>query len=320
MVAITANRRRSIALTAMAAMACTWFPAANVCWGGERVSLIASNIVQVATESQLLGWVADLDHKEYARREEAAANLRRFDVLSIPYLVHGAGEHSIERTMRCVRLLGQIYIWSEDPETSRRAEEALRHLAESQHLTASPRAQFVLSRQQPWAHSMLFLWGARIRFENATVDIRDNWQGEDQGLLQLRFITDLREIRLDGAPITDRGLNCLRWLRNVKTLAILQVPISDNGLSQLKNVADTLETLHLSDTKITDAGMTHLAGLRKLRYLDLSGTEVTLDGLRQISSLSELRDIDLRRTAVRDVDREEVSKMLPHLRGVMLDE
>jgi hypothetical protein len=45
-----------------------------------------------------------------------------------------------------------------------------------------------------------------------------------------------------------------------------------------------LEWLVLMDTKVTDAGLTHIAALRNLGRLDLEGSRVTPDGVRRIKA------------------------------------
>lgn len=85
-------------------------------------------------------------------------------------------------------------------------------------------------------------------------------------------------------------------------------PVRDNDLRRLKGLHQ-LRTLNLARTKVTDAGLSHLAGLSNVLYpwdslkrlhavrimsnlwrLDLSGTQVTGEGLRHLEllDLSEL--------------------------------
>lgn len=47
--------------------------------------------------------------------------------------------------------------------------------------------------------------------------------------------------------------------------------------------------LCLGKTRVTDAGLAHLARLRNLEFLDMSRTAVTDAGLTQLSGLTELR-------------------------------
>jgi Leucine-rich repeat (LRR) protein len=50
-------------------------------------------------------------------------------------------------------------------------------------------------------------------------------------------------------------------------------------------VLTNLEQLDLSHTGVTDKGLTHLHGLKKLRKLDLQGTKVTDTGIDMIRKM-----------------------------------
>ena len=56
-----------------------------------------------------------------------------------------------------------------------------------------------------------------------------------------------------------------------------------------------LQRLDLSFTKITDAGIKELTGLKQLERLDLSDTRVTDAGLKELTGLKQLRQLVLRR-------------------------
>ena len=62
------------------------------------------------------------------------------------------------------------------------------------------------------------------------------------------------------------------------------------GLTDLESTI-VLEELDLGRNPITDAGMSHLAGLKSLRFLALHGTQVTDSGLEPLRSLSSLEEI-----------------------------
>jgi hypothetical protein len=53
-------------------------------------------------------------------------------------------------------------------------------------------------------------------------------------------------------------------------------------------------------SKVTDAGLKELAGLKRLQSLDLSGTNVTDAGLKELAVLKSLQSLDLGRTQVTD--------------------
>jgi hypothetical protein len=71
---------------------------------------------------------------------------------------------------------------------------------------------------------------------------------------------------------------------------------TDEHLRLLRRFPD-LENLVLTRTLISDAGMTHLASLSKLKWLELESVDVGDDGVRKLRELREL--IVLRLTGTR---------------------
>jgi serine/threonine protein kinase/Leucine-rich repeat (LRR) protein len=73
--------------------------------------------------------------------------------------------------------------------------------------------------------------------------------------------------------------------------------IDDDALKPLHELSG-LESLVLSGTGITDAGIAHLAGCKALRALTLSDTKVTAVGIAYLARLPALRQLFLARTAL----------------------
>ena len=84
--------------------------------------------------------------------------------------------------------------------------------------------------------------------------------GRDSGdaeLEQLKGLTSLRRLNLDGGEVTDAGLEHLKGLTS-------------------------LEELDLSHTQVTDAGLKHLKGLASLEYLGLCCNKVSNEGVKKL--------------------------------------
>jgi hypothetical protein len=82
---------------------------------------------------------------------------------------------------------------------------------------------------------------------------------------------------LFGPQLTDRGLSQLKRLTQLQILSLDGTDITDAGLPALRGMSD-LEVLDLSGTKITDASVKALKHLKKLRYVRLDETGVTCAG------------------------------------------
>lgn len=74
--------------------------------------------------------------------------------------------------------------------------------------------------------------------------------------------------------------------------------ITDAGLRHLAGM-DSLVSLDLTSTAITDAGLAHLSRLGRLKYLYLDATKITGEGLRYLRDLHNLEVLNLQQTGVR---------------------
>ena len=72
--------------------------------------------------------------------------------------------------------------------------------------------------------------------------------------------------------------------------------------------------LSLGHTKVTDAGLKELAGLKSLQSLYLYSTDVTDAGLKELAGLKSLQSLLLGSTKVTDAGLKELRKALPHCR------
>ncbi|MDB6005062.1 MAG: hypothetical protein JWR15_2049 [Prosthecobacter sp.] len=74
----------------------------------------------------------------------------------------------------------------------------------------------------------------------------------------------------------------------------------DAGLEPLVPIADKIASLDIARSKVTDAGLKALAGMKNLKELHLEGTGITDAGLDQLKGLGELEYINLYNTKVTD--------------------
>lgn len=91
----------------------------------------------------------------------------------------------------------------------------------------------------------------------------------------------------------------------------------DAELRRMLPVADQITSLDLAGTRVSDAGMSAIAGMRNLTRLDLANTAVTDAGARQLSGLTRLEYLNLRRTRVGDSTLRALQEM-PSLRRLYL--
>jgi hypothetical protein len=89
------------------------------------------------------------------------------------------------------------------------------------------------------------------------------------------------EYPINRASESDLPLGGLEGLTRLDSLNLSELRVTDAELEHLKGLT-ALQSLDLADTPVTDAGLEHLKGLTTLQTLDLSGTMVTDGGVRKL--------------------------------------
>ncbi|MDA0841354.1 MAG: hypothetical protein O2857_26620, partial [Planctomycetota bacterium] len=119
-------------------------------------------------------------------------------------------------------------------------------------------------------------------------------------------------MRVSG-EVTDQSLLALKQLEpQLSWLNLANTRVTDAGLVHLKGLKH-LTRLHLEKTEISDAGLAHLAGLADLEYLNLYGTNVTDESLATIAGFPSLKAVYLWETKVTDQAAEAFRKSNPKL-------
>lgn len=103
---------------------------------------------------------------------------------------------------------------------------------------------------------------------------------------------NIRELSSDGSDIQNQSLYYVGKLNDLKKLDLTKSrSINDSGLAYLKNMQ--LTSLGLSNTSVSDSGLSAIGTLKSLINLDLSNTKVTANGLGQLSTCRNLQTLDL---------------------------
>ncbi|MBN2390672.1 MAG: hypothetical protein JXR84_08115 [Anaerolineae bacterium] len=142
----------------------------------------------------------------------------------------------------------------------------------------------------------------------ATLDLAGVSQFNDTGLQAIGFCTRLTKLDLSRCPqITRQGIVHLRNLLNLTYLDLSRNPqVNDKGVVALCEL-QRLSTLNLAGTTITDIGLSHIADIPGLLYLDLSHCERITDRglsyLRRLKKLAYLNVGGCKRVTPRGVSR-----------------
>lgn len=123
----------------------------------------------------------------------------------------------------------------------------------------------------------------------------------DAGAAQLAKVTQIEELNVHNTLLTNRGMAHLADLPALKKLTLdgmgeNRIQITDEGMVSIGSMA-SLEYLHLPSRQntITDAGIAHLADLKRLNYLWAGGssnsplTDVAIEHIAHLASLKTLK-------------------------------
>ncbi len=113
----------------------------------------------------------------------------------------------------------------------------------------------------------------------------------DADLAPAGQLAELWRIDLSHTKITDLGLEHLKNLQNVIDLNCLFAEyITEDGIAHLSGWKK-LERLNLRGTKVTSKVFDHLAKLAALRVLDLSSSQIDDEGFENLASLGKLESL-----------------------------
>ncbi len=116
---------------------------------------------------------------------------------------------------------------------------------------------------------------------------------------------------LAGEAIQDEHVLLLRNISNIKWLNLANTAVTDAGLEGLAEMK--LTKLHLEKTGIGDAGMVHLKDQKELEYLNLYATKVTDAGLEHLAGLKKLRKLYVWQSGVTEAGMAKLNEQLPEL-------
>jgi hypothetical protein len=146
----------------------------------------------------------------------------------------------------------------------------------------------------------------------------------DEGMLSLARLATLEDLGVHAPDITDRGLESVKRFPKLSSLHIRSDKLSQRAIGRLTGMSalrsfsiggaqindeslvdlaglPNVERLSLSyNPKISDAGLQHLAPLKKLESLDINDTGITDDGLHWLTALPKLQELNISSTAVTD--------------------
>ncbi len=110
----------------------------------------------------------------------------------------------------------------------------------------------------------------------------------------------LEELDLSKTSFNGAGIPALAKFQNLRTLALVSDHITDADLGSLKKLSGLINLDLSNNPKITDAALSVISKLPKLRQLNLTNTGISSKGLSELRDLRDLSVLNISDTKVDD--------------------
>ncbi len=124
----------------------------------------------------------------------------------------------------------------------------------------------------------------------------------DVGFEHMKVMENMDHLDLTGVPITEKGIQCLAAMKKLKILHLgAATSINDEAFLTIGQLPE-LTNLYADSEQISDVGVGHLKGLKKIVHLNLGSSHITGAGLETLGQMTSLQHLLLDGTAIQDHD------------------
>lgn len=139
-----------------------------------------------------------------------------------------------------------------------------------------------------------------------------DWVRSQGGAVENDSSGNLIGIDLSSTWVTDADMARLGRLTALRKLDLSHAKITDVGLEHLRGLRRVVDLNLYYAEYISDSGIAHIKGWEQLEHLTLRGTKVTSRVFDHLAGLENLRSLDIASTEVTDAGFEDLAS-LPHL-------
>ncbi|WP_406700114.1 hypothetical protein V5E97_14870 [Singulisphaera sp. Ch08] len=189
----------------------------------------------------------------------------------------------------------------------------------------------ILAAARPTKNDLVYLQSLSDEFEGmefddfaalTELDLRGK-AIDDEGMVHLRGLKQLRTLSLNETRVGDAGLENIAGLKNLQKLHLIDTPTTNAGLEVVSRLTNLTE-LFISGTCVTDSGFPVLRRLRKLNSLAFSTTDVGDAGLAVLADLPELYFLNIGKDPAFESEQFTLAglaglKKIPRLARLVLD-
>jgi hypothetical protein len=141
----------------------------------------------------------------------------------------------------------------------------------------------------------------------------------DRGAKELAAFTELVRLELSWSFVTEELAAPISKLRNLREIELRDTRTGDRVCQSLGENCPELRLCLMDKTAVTEAGLKHLAKLRKLERLTVSLCKIDDEAADSIAQMTRLRELNLGATAIGDKTYAAIMK-LPDLQDLWIGE
>lgn len=221
-------------------------------------------------QSDLDHLIKGLDNDDFQLRDQATTQLTTAGHSAIKPLINAAQGDSLEVTMRCIDVLQTLSL-NADITVAEAAEDALQQLADTKHRYASPFASRAMSSLPNTRRTRAIVAVQKLggTISSVSLSLTESWKGGDKGLAYLKHVTEIQQISLKQADVSDTGLEQFAKLPNLVRLTIDRCPnITDAAVAKLKKAKPNASVLVYGGGFLGVSGLDHAAGCQVVGVFD----------------------------------------------------
>ncbi|MFO0821938.1 MAG: protein kinase [Gemmataceae bacterium] len=129
------------------------------------------------------------------------------------------------------------------------------------------------------------------------INLGGNKKLDDAGMAIFKDCTNLEEIEIHDAKITNNGFANIKGCTRLRILNLTGTKVTDDAMTQV-GAYENLTYLLITGTLVTDAGLAHLKDCKKLTMLHAHNTQITDVGLTQLTAVKTLTLVGVSKTRV----------------------
>lgn len=232
------------------------------------------------------------------------------------YAVLAAGTRNAHEFFGTIDKVGTI-------EIGRRADLLLLNANPLENISATENRSGVMLKGRYYPQTELNAW-----LDEIAPKIHGSLEAEERraaaeieklgGKVELNASRAVVKVDLNNAKISDADLKLLEKFTELEWLDVRVTPIGDEGIAHLAGLRK-LKFLNVFRTNMSDKGLAGLRGLTELETLLMGGTRVTDEGLKNIERFTKLKKLSVFRTTVSDAGLKSLEK-LPALEVLLVGE